>query len=137
MYVGFKEERVSKLVQIEAKDLKWCPYGFEFVDPDGEVRKLRNVHLAHIMNIHTAISIEEYSYNRLCKVQVNPEEYEKAVIERIKEMVDGNIWHIEKKYGAISIKYGHKNEVLECNRDTFVKADPRPWEEEYTIEIGE
>jgi len=119
---------MSKQVEIRAELLKWCPYGFEFTF-NGAGFILRAVLLNRVTCKYADSDLSEM-WSTGNTVTVNAQDYEKAVIERIKEMLPKHLMlkHITKRYGSALVFYGDDKFI-------HVLADPRPWEDEYTIEI--
>lgn len=113
---------MSSLVEIEARHLKWCPYGFRFYTINGDFTKYG--HFSGNM-IYT---YGNWWFDSEQTVLVNPEEYTKAVVETIKDMMP-HIYRIEKKSDFIL--------ALEHNAIGHIRinADPQPWLEEYTLEV--
>jgi len=138
---------MSKQVEIKAELLKWCPYRFEFelinslgikyafVGVDGDWIQMLDVYSA------------EYDFQTLLeeKVLVNAKDYEKAVIERIKEMIPDATMIIKRREGVFAmtrhyIPEGNSNGefVVSTGRQYIdISCDPQPWEDRYNIEIGE
>jgi len=121
------------MVEIKAECLKWCQFGFKFQIPNTSVVSGVIGYKKGVQKVFYALPNGFVRPNET--ILVDPEEYTKAVIETVKEMTDGNIWWIEKRYGVISVQYGHKSEVMECNGNYYTKADPQPWLDEYRIEL--
>ncbi len=126
---------MSELVEIKAEDLRWCHEYFSFRCEDvsffldGYDKDQKLAYADHGNSV----------FEDGLVVEVNPLEYEKAVIERIKEMIHLALTMykhiIKKELGHVYIEYlayGGTWKVL-----TPIFADPRPWQEEYTIEIKE
>lgn len=127
---------MGELVTVKAEALKWCPFGFGFTHP-WNYRKYRLHEVREDKSLFCR-SIET-EVLRFEEVQVDPREYEKAVIDNIEEMLDHKILRISKKTlpfdksPTIWVTYRVKKTMASCNVD--VKADPRPWEDEYLIWI--
>jgi len=83
--------------------------------------------------------VEGKDFDNTYVVEVIEDVYEKAVIKRIKEMLDFKIKYITKEIcfkgtGEEFVKIW----VCGAEGEWFaVKADLRPWEDGYTIEVGE
>lgn len=132
------QEHKEELVEIKADLLKFCPYMFVF--------EFNNTEFAfeYILNSHAFCrylyndSVEKWSTGNT--VLVNSQDYERAVMAKIKEMIDFgrdtiSSAKVVKVNGSVHIEFvpshAFKLVILPIN------ADPRPWEESYTIEIGE
>lgn len=131
---------MSELVEIKAKLLKWCQIGFKFKSfglvnwwalggCDGvSIWKLEETKMRY-----AGLSMS-------ATVEVNPKEYEQAVIERIKEMLQVRLLCIKKtdlgKDGSIvGVLYREYSSSL--THRININCDPRPWESEYTINLQE
>ena len=117
---------MSELITIKAEQLKWCPYGFEFLDGFHSAERV----LSHLENGYV-ITYDNCSINA-SEVQVNAKDYEEAVVARIKEMLDGVVERIHKG------EWGIRCDVRNGNNGIFytpIACDPRPSIEKYEIEI--
>ena len=140
-----------KMITIRAKLLKWCPYGFEMLLG-------RSKYSAKGFFSHR----EKGKWVRLIGgngisaegaiVDVDAGEYEKACIDRIKEMFNGEfskVISIKKAHcdGVVVImntpslpqykKYGEKDSgTFFTKKSIWVNCDPRPHEQSYVIEVA-
>lgn len=119
---------MSNLVEIQAECLRWCPYGFEFT---------YGVIKCHYKNSTSDFiySISDIFLVDFEAVLVNPAEYTKAVVGRLKELLP----ELSKVRKYRTIK--GDTVVIAFASDTIVKvavtinADVQPWLDEYTLEV--
>lgn len=120
------------MVQLKAKDLRWCPYWFEFgVIPDECLSETpQSVNMTafdsevgvYISGTSEAVKLDE-------PVWVDEKAYEEAMLEVLSSIfLIPTIW----------IKKHETKQIVCCNKHGFlswIKIDPRPWEEEYKINV--
>ena len=152
---------MGELACIKGIDLRWCPIDFVFYDKTDYPLKYGGLTPLYYSGgkqqetfggekVFGVLTRYVDSANR-CRIgcnyrsedtfQVNPKEYEKAVIDGIKEMLDHKILKISKKTlpfdksPTVWVTYQVKKTMVISSVD--VKADPRPWEDKYLIWIEE
>lgn len=127
---------MSELVEIKAEALKWCPNWFPFSVVGGSrICRLRfwsqNRPRFCTFDENTKKKDKSMAYVfPQDNIQVNPKEYEQAVIQKA-ELFIGKVRSIRKDRRGIFALFGSSPYGVQ------VLFDPRPWEEEYTIEIKE
>lgn len=122
------------MVQIKAKDLKWTHWGFAFINKDGRADRYKHDRDDYIRSFYS-----QYGYDEV--IQVNPEAYKNSVIAKIKEVfAEEDCVSMYKNTGSIFLQNFMDEEDDPYCEDFWVveiKLDPMPWEEEYTIILGE
>ena len=128
----------KQVMTISADKLKWCPFKFGFT--------------ARIEDVPMALKLQGFSENEVeawdclfgesieplsanAEVQVVSGEYETAILEAIKQMIYYPDY-IQKVRGSVRCVFGYldSNGNLEgCAIE--IHCDPRPWEDEYLIDL--
>ncbi|MCP5006673.1 MAG: hypothetical protein GY941_22430 [Planctomycetes bacterium] len=123
---------MSNLVTIPAEALRWCPIGFE-IFLDG-TRYLYERRLERKDGVHVCwCSNADYAgFYALDTVQVDSAKYEAAVVAVIREMMP--LSKIVRKSSAAH-HLCRLAVVDKVGGIVSISADPRPWEDEYTIKI--
>ncbi len=133
-----KTERYNSmqdLVAIRAEQLKWCKHGFAFsvCSEHGEKTEDWFSHYIDHGNEekYDSLIVSQLGeiFSKASVLLVDPVEYEKAVTERINEMFEFRVLSVEKTSNGIEVG------LLENGQVVWVKADPRPWESGYVIDV--
>jgi len=125
----------QNLIEIKAEQLKWCRYGFTFFVNEGD--ELREDRLFTVIQDEKRVSSFDDDFIDIDEtIHVDPIAYEKAVIDRIKEMIKRPIKIRKDMYQNIWVEDGFKKYGHPENSEIRVLVDPRPWESEYTIEVS-
>lgn len=128
---------MSKLVKIKAEALKWANNRIKVIFMDSEV-------FHKTISDNGSIYGSMYGGGAVCvspqnTVEVNPKEYEQAVIDRIKEMIPTaeEISKDDDLFEGVNEVWVMFEGLHKISRHVKVSADPRPWESEYTINLQE
>ncbi len=120
------------LVTIPAEALRWCPVGFVVCRDNVRYLYERRVERKDGVCVYFLWNTNFAGPHAFDTVQVAPAKYEAAVVAAICSLVD---YVVEIRKTAIPA--GSVVSVIIDGYDTVVpiSADPRPWEDEYTIKI--
>ena len=115
---------MSNLIEIEARHLKWCPYGFRFwQENDCKIYSDKSEYLWKSDLDITAFEESE-------AVLVDPEEYTKAVIKSAEQYL-GKIHYTEKnrKGKGVFCRFGTSPYGVK------VEFDIMPWKDSYEYKL--
>jgi hypothetical protein len=109
----------ENLVTVKADALRWVEDGFAFYKPNSSFEM-------ELTNKRKQIPVLSETYPD--GIRVNPTDYTAAVIERIRQMLAGELVQFKKfndvEYGLEATIKDYKGERIIC-----VKSDPWPWQE--------
>ncbi len=120
---------MSEMITIKAELLKWCPWGFSFIQIEYKAEREFQCMSA---DGDYAYDLNSRLYDLCEEVQVNAKAYETACIERIKEMFDDCVCSVVKRSGQA---YVNTDDYDSNTLHIPINCDPRPHEDNYTIEV--